>query len=68
MDKETLIRRLNEALSGKLGAIVQYITYAAKATGSYRPQLSQFFVRGDGAHPAGLAPVIVEGAPGRRHS
>ena len=68
MDKETLIRRLNEDLSGELGAIVQYITYAAKATGPYRPQLSQFFVRRDGGHPAEPAPVIIEGAPGRTHS
>ena len=35
MDKETLIRRLNEDLSGEPGAIVQYITYAAKVTGPY---------------------------------
>ncbi|MCG8608606.1 ferritin-like domain-containing protein, partial [bacterium] len=44
MDKETLIKNLNEDLSGELGAIVQYLTYAAKATGPYRPQLSQFFL------------------------
>jgi len=44
MDKQTLIERLNEDLSGELGAIIQYITYAAKATGPYRPQLSQFFL------------------------
>ncbi len=44
MDKQTLIDRLNEDLAGELGAIIQYITYAAKATGPYRPQLSQFFL------------------------
>ena len=44
MDKETLIARLNEDLAGELGAIIQYVTYAAKATGPYRPQLSQFFL------------------------
>jgi len=44
MDKETLIDRLNDDLAGELGAIIQYITYAAKATGPYRPQLSQFFL------------------------
>jgi len=44
MDKQTLIERLNEDLSGELGAIIQYLTYAAKATGPYRPQLSQFFL------------------------
>ena len=44
MDKSTLIDHLNEDLAGELGAIVQYITYAAKATGPYRPQLAQFFL------------------------
>jgi bacterioferritin len=44
MDKETLIAHLNEDLSGELGAIIQYITYAAKASGPFRPQLAQFFL------------------------
>jgi bacterioferritin len=44
MDKQTLINNLNEDLAGELGAIIQYITYAAKATGPFRPQLSQFFL------------------------
>jgi bacterioferritin len=44
MDKQTLIDHLNEDLAGELSAIIQYITYAAKATGPYRPQLSQFFL------------------------
>ncbi len=44
MDKQTLINHLNEDLAGELGAIIQYITYAAKATGPYRPQLAQFFL------------------------
>ena len=44
MDKQTLIDRLNEDLAGELGAIIQYVTYAAKATGPYRPQLAQFFL------------------------
>lgn len=44
MDKQTLIDHLNEDLAGELGAIIQYITYAAKATGPFRPQLSQFFL------------------------
>lgn len=44
MDKQTLINHLNEDLAGELGAIIQYITYAAKATGPYRPQLSAFFL------------------------
>ncbi len=44
MDKQTLIDHLNEDLAGELGAIIQYITYAAKTTGPYRPQLSAFFL------------------------
>jgi bacterioferritin len=44
MDKQTLIDNLNKDLAGELGAIIQYITYAAKATGPYRPQLAQFFL------------------------
>lgn len=44
MDRTTLIARLNEDLAGEFGAIIQYLTYAAKATGPYRPQLSQFFL------------------------
>jgi bacterioferritin len=44
MDKQTLIKHLNEDLAGELGAIIQYLTYAAKATGPFRPQLSQFFL------------------------
>jgi bacterioferritin len=44
MDKQMLINHLNEDLAGELGAIIQYITYAAKTTGPYRPQLSAFFL------------------------
>lgn len=44
MDKQTMIERLNKDLAGELGAIIQYLTYAAKVTGPYRPQLSQFFL------------------------
>ena len=44
MDKETLIKHLNADLAGELGAIIQYLTYAAKATGPYRPQLTQFYL------------------------
>ena len=44
MDKQTLIDHLNEDLASELSAIIQYITYAAKATGPYRPQLSEFFL------------------------
>ena len=44
MDKQTLINNLNNDLAGELSAIIQYITYAAKTTGPYRPQLSAFFL------------------------
>jgi bacterioferritin len=62
MDKETMIKRLNEDLAGELGAIVQYITYAAKTTGPYRPQLAQFFlaeVADEQGHAQYLANKIV---------
>jgi len=44
MDKSKLIEKLNNDLAGELSAIIQYIAYAAKVTGPYRPQLSQFFL------------------------
>ena len=44
MDKATLIDHLNHDLANELSAVIQYITYAAKATGPYRPQLAQFFL------------------------
>jgi bacterioferritin len=44
MDKQEMVKLLNEDLAGELGAMIQYITYAAKATGPYRPQLTQFFL------------------------
>lgn len=44
MDKKTLIKNLNEDLANEYTAIIRYNTYAAMATGSYRPQLSQFFL------------------------
>jgi bacterioferritin len=62
MDKTELIERLNEDLAGELSAIAQYIVYAAKATGPYRPQLSQFFleeVADEQGHAQFLANKIV---------
>lgn len=44
MDKETLIKHLNDDLAHELSAIIQYLTYAAKVYGPYRPQLAQFFL------------------------
>lgn len=62
MDKAKLIERLNSDLAGELGAIIQYITYAARTTGPFRPQLSQFFlaeVPDEQAHAQFLANKIV---------
>jgi bacterioferritin len=44
-EKVGLVDQLNEDLAGELGAIIQYITYAAKVTGPYRPELSAFFLK-----------------------
>ena len=44
MTKTELVDKLNQDLADELGAIIQYIIYAARATGPYRPQLSQFFL------------------------
>ncbi len=62
MDKQTLINLLNDDLANELSAIIQYITYAAKANGPYRPQLSQFFlaeVADESLHAQYLANKIV---------
>ncbi|MEJ2370942.1 MAG: ferritin-like domain-containing protein, partial [Gemmatimonadales bacterium] len=62
MDKETLIENLNKDLAGELSAITQYITYAAKVTGPYRPQLAGFFlaeVADEQGHAQFLANKIV---------
>ncbi|HKY78639.1 MAG TPA: ferritin-like domain-containing protein [Anaerolineales bacterium] len=42
--KDRLVSQLNEDLAGELGAIIQYITYASKVTGPYRPELAEFFL------------------------
>lgn len=44
MTKDMLIDNLNKDLANELSAIIQYITYAAKSSGPYRPQLSQFYL------------------------
>jgi len=44
MQKQQLIELLNEDLAAEYAAIIQYTTYAARVTGPYRPQLSQFFL------------------------
>ena len=62
MDKQTMIEKLNQDLASELAAIIQYTTYAAKASGPYRPQLTQFFlaeVPDELAHAQYLANKIV---------
>lgn len=62
MDKQTLINHLNNDLAGELGAIIQYLTYAAKASGPFRPQLVPFFaaeVADEQLHAQFLANKIV---------
>jgi bacterioferritin len=62
VNKKDLIARLNNDLAGEFSAVIQYVTYAAKATGPYRPQLVQFFlgeVTDEQAHAQFLANKIV---------
>jgi bacterioferritin len=62
VERQDLIDHLNEDLAGELSAIIQYITYAAKATGPYRPQLVAFFlaeVADEQAHAQFLANKVV---------
>lgn len=42
MDKKALIKALNEDLAGELQAVIQYLTYSARVTGPWRPQLVAF--------------------------
>lgn len=44
MKHDEMIEELNADLAGELQAIIQYTTYAAKVTGPFRPQLSEFFL------------------------
>ncbi len=62
MEKKQLIDNLNGDLAGELSAVIQYIAYAAKATGPYRPQLAAFFaeeVADEQAHAQFLANKII---------
>jgi bacterioferritin len=62
MSREELIDALNQDLAGELSAIIQYVTYAAKASGPYRPQLAQFYlaeVADEQGHAQFLANKIV---------
>ena len=44
MNKEMLIKNLNDDLANEFSAIIQYTTYAAKVTGPFRPELAKFFI------------------------
>lgn len=44
MEKQALIDSLNEALAYEYAAVIQYTSYAAKTTGPYRPELSEYFL------------------------
>lgn len=63
-DKKTqiLIDGLNRDLAGELGAVIQYTTYAALASGVHRPTLVEFFqgeVTDELGHATFLANKIV---------
>lgn len=73
LSKDELIAKLNEDLADEYAAIIQYTTYAAQATGPYRPQLAAFFqaeVADEQTHASFLANKIVSlgGTPTRQAS
>lgn len=58
---KTLIKGLNQDLSGEYNAIISYITYSAKVTGPYRPELVTFLqaeIPDESAHAQYLADKI----------
>jgi bacterioferritin len=62
MDKQTFISNLNDDLANEFSAIIQYITYASKTTGPFRPELSKFFlaeVADEQGHAQFLADKII---------
>ncbi len=42
MDKQTLIKHLNQDLANEFQAVIMYTTYSSQVKGPYRPQLVQF--------------------------
>ena len=63
-----LIKGLNEDLAGEYNAIISYLTYSAKVTGPYRPQLVAFLqseIPDEQAHAQYLADKIasLDGEP-----
>lgn len=62
MNKQALIDALNEDLSGELQATIQYLTYSAKVTGPWRPQLVTFMrteIQDELTHAQFLADKVV---------
>lgn len=62
MNKQELIDALNDDLAGELQAIIQYLTYSAKVTGPWRPQLVTFMqteIQDELLHAQFLADKIV---------
>lgn len=58
----SLVDDLNEDLAYELSAVIQYLTYAAKVSGPYRPELSKWMlaeVPEETAHAQFLATKIV---------
>ena len=61
-DTTALVEGLNRDLAGELGAVIQYLTYAAKVSGPMRPQLEAFLsgeIADEQGHAAFLANKIV---------
>lgn len=62
MNKQEMIAALNDDLAGELQAIIQYLTYSAKVTGPWRPQLVTFMqteIQDELMHAQFLADKIV---------
>ena len=71
MTPEEMIEKLNEDLASELGAVITYLTYAARVDGPQRPQLSAFLtaeVSGEQVHATYLANKIVSLAANRQPS
>lgn len=61
--RSSLLDALNEDLAYELSAVIQYLTYAAKVSGPYRPELSKWMlaeVPEETAHAQFLATKIVD--------
>lgn len=65
LEKQALLDKLNEDLAAEYAVIVQYVIYAAKTTGPYRPQFFLAEVADEKLHAQFLSNKIValEGEP-----